>query len=519
MTLNRGVTLGEYDLLKIEDGVVLERCIVRPFAAERNTSMYLGRITLRANSSVGLASIVAAGTKLEPNTCIGPNSSSWESEDADEENRGLAASQIEAPHWALTLVLGLPLLLIAYAVGALPWVGCLTALVNHEPKTGLADELRQIVIWFASPERVGLHYAAMAANAALGTAFLFFGVFAIKRILDVCCGKLQAGEQNSLSQMSRFRMQLIRTLMPASQLHKLAALFGTHYEATSVLMRAMGAQVGKHVYWPGTGPSVQEYHLLTVGDDVVFGSRSHLVTSDVAGSDYIRIGSGSMVADRVVLLPGVKLGDNAVMGSGALTRRVHARYDAATTWVGSKAGECMCLTVDSQKEVAPSSGFSSYNSSSTTLAPRSDSEASRISATEKGKSLALVEERSILKSALDSSVRKPLARVRFLDAEKSVSPKLETSSSFGRAFYQEEAPYRVWTQFELFCYCTLLTIVTAIYWNIGSISALQVVARIFINHDRLSETFLAQTWFQPATLFILFHVLTIAIMTVQSIAS
>ena len=516
VVLNKGVTLGEYDLLEIEDGVVLERCIVRPFAVERNTSMYLGRIKLGSCSSIGLGSIVAAGACILPNTCLGPNSSSWEHDDADEANRDLAASRIEGAHWALNLIVGLPLQTIAHTIGALPWLGCLTVLVNHEPKAGAVDEFRQITLWFASPERVGLHYAALATNAALGPGFFFLSVLTIKKFFDVCCAKLQAGGHSRLSQMTKFRMQLIRSLMPAPRFHKLTGLFGTHYETTSILMRAMGAKIGTHVYWPGTGPSIQDYHLIEVGDDVVFGSRSHIVTSDGIGSDYIRIKSGAMVADRVALLPGVELGEKTVMGSGALTKR-NTAYPAATTWVGSKRGGCVCLTASAEKELASVASLFSYNSSSTTLARHLDSETSSIAAVEKASGLAMYEDRGILKSGSNLTIRNPAVRVRFADHEASADSKLESSSPFGRAFYQGQAPYRVWTQFEIFFYCTFLTIMTAIYWNIGSISALQVVARIFKDHDRLSKTFLAQTWFRPLTLFILFSALTISIMTVQSI--
>ena len=517
VTLNKGITLGEYDLLDIEDGVVLERCIVRPFAAERNTSIYLGRISLGSYSSVGLGSIVAAGTSLESNACLGPNTSSWEAQDADESNRDLSASNIPTCHWTLSLHLGLPLQMIALVVGALPWLGCLTALVIHEPKGGIVDELRQIIIWFAAPKRVGIHYAAMASNVTLGPVFLLVVVLAIKMTFDIFCGKLRPGDASSTPQLTKFRSQLMRTLMPAPLLHKLAELFGTHYEATSILMRAMGARVGKNVYWPGTGPSIQDYHLLDIGDDVVFGSRSHLVTSDGSGSDYIQINDGAMIADRVVLLPGTKIGQQTVMGSGALTKR-NAQYAPNTTWVGSKAGECVCVTAATEKDTLARPTLSSYNSSSTTLARNFDSEISSISAAEKGFAPHLSPKTGRLKVLYHDELLKAKVKGRFAEQKSPVKTKLESTSPFGRAFYQGQAPYRVWSQFEIFLYSTLIAVVTVIFWNIGSISAVQVVARIFKEHSTMSETYLAQTAARPFALFLFFLAIIVGIMALQCIA-
>lgn len=157
VSIAKGTTLGEYDLLTIENDVVLERCLVRPFAAERNTSMYLGRIRLGANSSVGLASIVVAGTSVPANASIGPNSSSWEIKGADEANRDLAASLIPEAHWALLFFAGLPIRAAVEFVGILPWLACLVALVLKEPDDRIRDVLRAVIMWFASPRRVGYH--------------------------------------------------------------------------------------------------------------------------------------------------------------------------------------------------------------------------------------------------------------------------------------------------------------------------------------------------------------------------
>jgi acetyltransferase-like isoleucine patch superfamily enzyme len=64
---------------------------------------------------------------------------------------------------------------------------------------------------------------------------------------------------------------------------------------------------------------------LEIGDDVVFGSRSTLITSSTESAKKIVFESGTMVADRCVILPGVHVRRGAVLGSGTLA---HEDFDA-----------------------------------------------------------------------------------------------------------------------------------------------------------------------------------------------
>ena len=58
-----------------------------------------------------------------------------------------------------------------------------------------------------------------------------------------------------------------------------SALVGTHYEIISIIFRLLGSKIGERVYWPGSGVNIVQYDLLEVGNDVVFGSRSAVLTS------------------------------------------------------------------------------------------------------------------------------------------------------------------------------------------------------------------------------------------------
>ena len=56
----------------------------------------------------------------------------------------------------------------------------------------------------------------------------------------------------------------------------------------------MGAKIGRRVYWPGSGIICPDPELLEIGNDVVFGSRSEILTTDSLGSDKIIVEDGGM---------------------------------------------------------------------------------------------------------------------------------------------------------------------------------------------------------------------------------
>ena len=54
----------------------------------------------------------------------------------------------------------------------------------------------------------------------------------------------------------------------------------------------MGAKVGRRVYWPSSGLYCPDPELLEIGDDVVFGHRPFLITTDAQGTEKIVIENG-----------------------------------------------------------------------------------------------------------------------------------------------------------------------------------------------------------------------------------
>ncbi|KAF8998268.1 acetyl-CoA synthetase-like protein [Cyathus striatus] len=229
---------------------------------------------------------------------------------------------IAEPHWALQIFIAWPIIFLVTVISYLPW--CFALLLMFDETTtgdGGLSSLESVIHWFSSPRRILFHGFTMIIRAICAPLVqLVLGII-VKRAF----GLNTEGPAEKMTQLRAFE------------------LLGTHYEVVSIVYRAMGAKIGKHIYWPGGGIYCLDPELLDIGDNVVFGSYSELFTTDSLGSAKIVVEDGAMIADRVVLLPGTHVGRRAVMGSGALGRR-NGIYKAGSTWLGNENGEAVCFS-------------------------------------------------------------------------------------------------------------------------------------------------------------------------------
>ncbi|KAI1114620.1 acetyl-CoA synthetase-like protein [Nemania sp. NC0429] len=498
VTLKRA-QLGEWDLLDIGDNVTLDRCVVRPMAGEHNTTMYLGKITIGRDVSVGVSSVVAPGSSIPDGACIGARSSSWELQDANEENRHLSATKVPKPHWAVMGFGIFPLRAASIFVYNVPWLLGLVGLVLPEAEQ-LRSQLITVLHWFSEGERVGWYYLARSLRTFFGPFFIFAFAVLVRKLVTVAYGPLRPTNAAGVSAAHPWRMALMNSLMPNTTLFELTHLFGQHYEATSVAIRLLGGRAGRRIYWPGTGPSIGDYELLDVGNDVVFGSRSHLVTSDGTGSDYIKIKDGAMIADRVVAYPGVTVGEGATLGSGCLTKRGKT-YRANGVYVGSKGGDSVFLghRQENEKSAPVTDGTAVGRASKYLhLSPAQQSDGAYRLGNPSG-TLFTDQGRDLEKGNVSVMTNSKTG-------DGSTSP-------FGRAFYQHKAPYFVWRQWMIFLYSSFTIIFTSVYWSAASLSSIQVVAIVFEHTPWLGNG----RWYDPFVLFALCTALLSAILAAESI--
>ena len=179
-------SVGEWDLLEIGDNTTLTRCICRPFAAEANTTMYLGRIIVGENCSVGVSSIIAPGSQLPDNTCIGVNSSSWELQDADEVYRELSPRRGAQPHWLIIVLLTTPIILISWLFCLTPWAAAVLDMVSSQSvhRRSITDAIG----WYASPRRIRFYYFAQILRITLTPFVRFTFTVMLKRALNAIFG-------------------------------------------------------------------------------------------------------------------------------------------------------------------------------------------------------------------------------------------------------------------------------------------------------------------------------------------
>ncbi|ORZ14195.1 hypothetical protein BCR42DRAFT_492821 [Absidia repens] len=454
--IDRRADIQEYDLLTFGDGCVLEtKSVVRPFTLSTGR-MNLDPIVIGDNCVVGLRSFVVAGSTLAPGTAMAPLTSSFPRQlnagdgaaASINTPQGMALADLSrasypGPHVVLRYLVCWPIVFIINLISNLPWLGVIFLLTNQaffsksmDPSSSRFSEL---VLYFAMPKRVGYHMLAVAVRKTIVPIFYLLLVILFKRGV---IGEFKAGPRRR-DQLSLMRYWLMEKLLPPGEnLQGVASIIGTHYEPISMIYRLLGAKVGKRVYWPGSGLNVVEYDLLTIGDDVIFGSRSHILCSDANESLPISIGDGAMMADNCVLLPGSSIGRHAVLGSGGLLKKNFGIADHST-WFGAFNGNAIKFRdgVDPSKSAAAAVANN------------------KPTATEK-----------MVEKDTNGEVTVVTINKEEDDDQKS------TIRPFGRAFYQRKATYFVIPLFFIVPFNILVNMFASIVWAVPVTAAIQVAA-------------------------------------------
>jgi hypothetical protein len=116
---------------------------------------------------------------------------------------------------------------------------------------------------------------------------------------------------------------------------------GRHHKNVSNLVSAVGCQ-GRDasvLFWPGSHPSCNGvYDLLEVGDDVVFGARSTLLTMSIDRCVKIIMCTGANVSDNCIVMPGSVISKNVVLGSNSICPEGKLLL-SGSVWFGSTGAE------------------------------------------------------------------------------------------------------------------------------------------------------------------------------------
>ncbi|KDQ51063.1 hypothetical protein JAAARDRAFT_140877 [Jaapia argillacea MUCL 33604] len=330
--------LGEYDLLTIHDGARIDKALLRGFCVERDGYFRLDKIVIGKGAVLNTYTQISPGAVIPDGAVYGPHASSYD-DAVPESHSSYNRTNFPKPHWALQIFVAMPIIFLVTFVSYIPWFGALFALLTQSmPQAGL-NSLETVIKWFASPTRIMWHSLARIIRIVVPPLIQTFLGIIVKRLMGLNTEGLMA----DATQWSILRRHINEKLLSQYALSRTFDILGTHYETASVVMRAMGAKVGNRVYWPGSGVYCPDPELLEIGDDVVFGSRSEIFTTDLNGSAKVTIADGAMIADRVVLLPGTRVGRRTVMGSGSMGVR-NGYYGDGSVWMGVENGHAVCFT-------------------------------------------------------------------------------------------------------------------------------------------------------------------------------
>ncbi|PFH50931.1 hypothetical protein AMATHDRAFT_143766 [Amanita thiersii Skay4041] len=336
--IDKKAKLGEYDLLTFKDGCRVDASLVRGFCVERDGYFRLDRITIGRHAVINTYTGVSPGTDIADGTVYGPHAASHDSP-SPRSYGGYNRTSVAKPHWLLQVLVGWPIIFVVFFSSYIPWFLSLwlmldQTIVEHD---GL-NAMEAVIYWFASPRRVLFHAISRVVRVLCTPLVQVLLGLLVKRVL----GLNKAGSTSKASQIVLLRRYINSVLLSQDNLNQAFSILGSHYENVSVIYRAMGAKVGRRIYWPGSGIYCLDPELLEIGNDVVFGSRSEFFTTDGMGSGNITIGDGAMIADRVVLLPNTTIGKCTTMGSGSLGKR-DTVYPDGSTWMGNEKGEAVCF--------------------------------------------------------------------------------------------------------------------------------------------------------------------------------
>jgi amino acid adenylation domain-containing protein len=325
------------DLVSLGDDVTIERETTINPATVQQGELILTPIAIGNGCRVAPRAHVTPGTSVPDWTSVGPLSTTTPGNATD--MRPTGARRPVRPQTALHLFVGAPLLLILFALPAIPEAYLLESI--HD---GLVTRL--------GPDGLLVFWAVMpwVYLFVLGECF-FLEVVLMKRLV---VGRFRPGPRSHTA-WDCFRRWLIERLTHNDLFDgAMAPWVGT--EILSIKYRMLGARIGRRVAIDYFGAI--EHDMVTVGDNCMFGAGVTLVTSDDEETRPIMIERGANVLDTCCLMPGVTVMEGALCGSSTLGPKGHT-FPAHSVSTGNRGGTPVLLRQRKDDIAADPSGIPS----------------------------------------------------------------------------------------------------------------------------------------------------------------
>merc|ERR1719242_2804325 len=201
---------------------------------------------------------------------------------------------------------------------------------------GRPKTMAEVIKRCATPAIIGNYLALHVASASIVPIIYILLVILFKWCV---IGKFKEGKKDDWGRLQYWAMS---SLLSREKFYHLNHLWGTHFFINSWVYKALGAKVGRNIYWPGSGIDFVEWDLLKIGNDIIFGSRSVIMCSSDKHFEKVKLGDLSMVGDRCTIMPGVELGEHALLASGTYARE-GARFNPFSIMIGQKSGKAIEL--------------------------------------------------------------------------------------------------------------------------------------------------------------------------------
>jgi serine acetyltransferase len=181
-----------------------------------------------------------------------------------------------------------------------------------------------------------LRIAALSAAAMPAYALFALLLMPVSAIAQRLTGsRSPANETMCIREMTWPLMRWVRCMV---SLHIVRLFSGQLFRGTpiwSVYLRMCGARIGRGVYINTLGLS--DYHLLSLGDNVVVGADAHVsghtVEAGLVKTGPVTLGAGVTVGVGAIVEIDVEIGDGAQVGALSFVPK-HTRLEGNTVYAG-----------------------------------------------------------------------------------------------------------------------------------------------------------------------------------------
>ena len=115
VSIDRFAILGEFDLLKLQDGCRIDASQVRGFCVERNGFFSLDYINIGRNAVINTYTVISPGADIPEGTVYGPHASSH-NEPSPPSYAAYNRTSISEPTWLLRCFVAYPIIMVVWVI-------------------------------------------------------------------------------------------------------------------------------------------------------------------------------------------------------------------------------------------------------------------------------------------------------------------------------------------------------------------------------------------------------------------